>query len=123
MAPEYGATAALFSIDEQTLAYLRLTGREAAQVQLVETYAKQAGLWTDTLQGVVYERTLTFNLSGVVRNLAGPPTPARVATADLAAKGIAGPWSLPAAGTGPCPTAPWSLPPSPAAPTHPTRAT
>ena len=104
MAPEYGATAALFSIDEQTLAYLRLTGREAAQVQLVETYAKQAGLWADTLQGVVYERTLTFNLSGVVRNLAGPSNPhARVATADLAAKGIAGPWSLPAAGTGTLP--------------------
>jgi iron-sulfur-dependent 2-methylisocitrate dehydratase len=104
MAPEYGATAALFSIDEQTLAYLRLTGREAAQVQLVETYAKQAGLWADTLQGVVYERTLTFNLSGVVRNLAGPSNPhARVATTDLAAKGIAGPWSLPDARTGTLP--------------------
>jgi aconitase A len=49
MAPEYGATAAMFSIDEQTLTYLRLTGRSDAQVALVETYAKQAGLWSDTL--------------------------------------------------------------------------
>ncbi|MHB1112749.1 MAG: aconitase family protein, partial [Acidovorax defluvii] len=102
MAPEYGATAALFSIDAQTLDYLRLTGRAARQVQLVETYAKEAGLWADSLQDAVYERTLEFNLSSVVRNLAGPSNPhARVATADLAAKGIAGPWSLPAPGAGP----------------------
>jgi aconitase A len=101
MAPEYGATAALFFIDEQTLDYLRLTGRAAEQVQLVETYAKEAGLWADTLQDAVYERTLEFDLSSVVRNLAGPSNPhARVATADLAAKGIAGPWTMPAAEEG-----------------------
>ena len=47
MAPEYGATAAMFFIDDNTLDYLRLTGREDAQVQLVETYAKTAGLWAD----------------------------------------------------------------------------
>ena len=94
MAPEYGATAAMFAIDEQTIAYLKLTGREPEQVQLVETYAKAAGLWADALQGAVYERTLQFDLSSVVRNMAGPSNPhARVATADLAAKGIAGPWS------------------------------
>ena len=52
MAPEYGATAAMFSIDAQTIAYLRLTGREDAQVALVETYAKQAGLWSDSLKDV-----------------------------------------------------------------------
>lgn len=93
MAPEYGATAALFAIDGQTLDYLRLTGRTDAQVKLVETYAKTAGLWADALQGAEYERTLTFDLSQVVRNLAGPSKPhARVATADLAAQGIAGPW-------------------------------
>ncbi len=104
MAPEYGATAALFAIDEQTLDYLRLTGRAANQVELVETYAKEAGLWADTLQDAVYERTLEFNLSSVVRNLAGPSNPhARVATADLAAKGIAGPWALPAAEEGTLP--------------------
>ncbi|WP_455556947.1 Fe/S-dependent 2-methylisocitrate dehydratase AcnD [Comamonas sp.] len=94
MAPEYGATAAMFAIDEQTIAYLMLTGREPEQVQLGETYANAAGLWADALQGAVYERTLQFDLSSVVRNMAGPSNPhARVATADLAAKGIAGPWS------------------------------
>ena len=93
MAPEYGATAAMFAIDAQTIAYLRLTGREDAQVALVETYAKQAGLWSDTLTQAVYERTLSFDLAGVVRNMAGPSNPhARVATADLAAKGIAAPF-------------------------------
>ena len=93
MAPEYGATAAMFSIDEQTLDYLTLTGRTAEQVKLVETYAKQAGLWSDSLKNAVYERNLEFDLSSVVRNMAGPSNPhARVATADLAAKGIAGKW-------------------------------
>jgi aconitate hydratase len=95
MAPEYGATAAMFAIDGQTLAYLRLTGRDTEQVRLVETYAKTAGLWADSLEGVVYERTLKFDLSSVVRNMAGPSNPhARVATVDLAAKGIAAPWQL-----------------------------
>ena len=93
MAPEYGATAAMFSIDAQTIAYLRLTGRADEQVALVETYAKQAGLWSDSLKDVEYERTLSFDLSAVVRNMAGPSNPhARVATSDLAAKGIAGAW-------------------------------
>jgi iron-sulfur-dependent 2-methylisocitrate dehydratase len=93
MAPEYGATAAMFAIDAQTIAYLRLTGRADAQVELVETYAKQAGLWSDSLHGAVYERTLAFDLSTVVRNMAGPSNPhARVATSELAAKGIAGAW-------------------------------
>ena len=104
MAPEYGATAAMFSIDEQTLAYLTLTGRDASQVKLVETYAKQAGLWADSLKNAVYERNLEFDLSSVVRNMAGPSNPhARVATTDLAAKGIAGKWQMPAAGEGTMP--------------------
>jgi len=94
MAPEYGATAAMFYIDQQTIDYLKLTGREDDQVQLVETYARQAGLWADSLNGAQYERGLQFDLSSVVRNMAGPSNPhARVATSDLAAKGIAGPWS------------------------------
>lgn len=94
MAPEYGATAAMFAIDEQTIDYLKLTGREPAQVQLVETYAKQAGLWADSLEHAEYERTLSFDLSTVVRNMAGPSNPhARLATSDLAAKGIAGEWT------------------------------
>lgn len=93
MAPEYGATAAMFSIDQQTLEYLKLTGRTEEQVKLVETYAKEAGLWSDTLKNAEYERVLKFDLSTVVRNMAGPSNPhARVATTDLAAKGIAGKW-------------------------------
>ena len=94
MAPEYGATAAMFFIDARTLEYLRLTGRSEEQVRLVETYAKTAGLWADSLEKAEYDRTLKFDLSSVVRNVAGPSNPhARVATTDLAAKGIAAPWS------------------------------
>lgn len=93
MTPEYGATAAMFYIDDQTLDYLRLTGRTAEQVELVETYAKQAGLWADTLTKAEYERVLTFDLSSVTRNMAGPSNPhARLATSDLAARGIAAQW-------------------------------
>jgi aconitate hydratase len=91
MTPEYGATAAMFYIDQQTIDYLTLTGREAEQVKLVETYAKHAGLWADSLKTAEYERVLHFDLSSVVRNIAGPSNPhRRVATSDLAAKGIAG---------------------------------
>jgi len=93
MTPEYGATAAMFYIDDQTLDYLRLTGRTAEQVELVETYAKQAGLWADTLTKAEYERVLTFDLLSVTRNMAGPSNPhARLATSDLAARGIAAQW-------------------------------
>ncbi|WP_122672492.1 Fe/S-dependent 2-methylisocitrate dehydratase AcnD [Pseudomonas viridiflava] len=93
MAPEYGATAAMFSIDSQTIDYLRLTGREDEQVRLVELYARHTGLWSDSLEQVEYERVLSFDLSSVVRNMAGPSNPhARVATSDLAARGIAGQW-------------------------------
>ena len=94
MAPEYGATAAMFFIDQNTLDYLRLTGRSDAQVALVETYAKTAGLWAEALANAQYERTLHFDLSTVVRTMAGPSNPhARVATSDLAAKGIAKAWT------------------------------
>ena len=91
MTPEFGATAATFYIDEQTIEYLRLTGREDEQVKLVETYAKQAGLWADTLANARYERVLKFDLSAVVRNIAGPSNPhSRVPTSELAARGISG---------------------------------
>ena len=91
MTPEYGATAAMFAIDQQTLDYLTLTGREAEQVKLVEIYAKTAGLWAESLKTAVYPRVLSLDLSTVVRNIAGPSNPhARVATTDLAAKGISG---------------------------------
>ena len=90
MTPEYGATAALFYIDQQTIDYLRLTGREDSQVQLVETYAKLAGLWADALRTADYERRLQFDLSSVTRNMAGPSNPhRRLPTSDLAARGIA----------------------------------
>ena len=90
MAPEYGATAAMFAIDAKTIDYLRLTGREESQIKLVEAYAKAAGLWADALSKVVYERTLSFDLSSVVRNMAGPSNPhRRLATRDLAERGIA----------------------------------
>ncbi|PKG35812.1 Fe/S-dependent 2-methylisocitrate dehydratase AcnD [Psychrobacter sp. Sarcosine-3u-12] len=90
MTPEYGATAAMFYIDEQTIDYLRLTGRSEAQIKLVEQYAKQTGLWADGMENAVYDRVLEFDLSAVVRNMAGPSRPhARVSTTDLVAKGIA----------------------------------
>ncbi|MBY0241790.1 MAG: Fe/S-dependent 2-methylisocitrate dehydratase AcnD [Burkholderiaceae bacterium] len=91
MAPEFGATAAMFYIDEQTITYLKLTGREDETVALVETYAKETGLWADALESAEYERVLTFDLSTVVRNIAGPSNPhKRVATSDLAKAGISG---------------------------------
>ena len=90
MCPEYGATAALFYIDGQTLDYLRLTGREEQQVQLVQTYARAAGLWADDLAAAQYERVLEFDLSTVVRNMAGPSNPhRRLPTTALAERGIA----------------------------------
>ncbi|KAA6133429.1 Fe/S-dependent 2-methylisocitrate dehydratase AcnD [Cupriavidus cauae] len=93
MAPEYGATAAMFFIDGQTIDYLRLTGRSDEQVRLVETYAKTAGLWADTLEDAEYERVLEFDLSTVVRNMAGPSNPhKRLPTTALAERGIAGQW-------------------------------
>jgi len=90
MTPEFGATAAMFYIDQKTIDYLKLTGRDEQQVELVETYAKQAGLWADTLTEVDYPRVLTFELSSVVRNIAGPSSPhRRIATTDLVEQGIA----------------------------------
>ncbi|MEG2444148.1 MAG: Fe/S-dependent 2-methylisocitrate dehydratase AcnD, partial [Acinetobacter sp.] len=91
MTPEYGATAAMFYIDQNTIDYLRLTGREDAQVALVEQYAKEIGLWASDMTKAQYPRVLRFDLSTVTRNIAGPSNPhARVSTADLKAKGIAG---------------------------------
>ncbi|MFV5362818.1 Fe/S-dependent 2-methylisocitrate dehydratase AcnD [Acinetobacter oleivorans] len=91
MTPEYGATAAMFYIDQNTIDYLRLTGREDAQVALVEQYAKEIGLWASDMTKAEYPRVLRFDLSKVTRNIAGPSNPhARVSTADLKEKGIAG---------------------------------
>lgn len=91
MTPEYGATAAMFYIDQNTIDYLTLTGREAEQVALVENYAKEIGLWASDMKQAEYPRVLRFDLSTVTRNIAGPSNPhARVSTADLKEKGIAG---------------------------------
>ena len=91
MTPEYGATAAMFYIDQNTIDYLTLTGRDPEQVKLVETYAKEIGLWASEMTQAEYPRVLRFDLSTVTRNIAGPSNPhARVSTADLKEKGIAG---------------------------------
>ncbi|WP_010448094.1 Fe/S-dependent 2-methylisocitrate dehydratase AcnD, partial [Vibrio rotiferianus] len=93
MTPEYGATAGMFYIDEQTINYLKLTGRDEQQVDLVEKYAKQTGLWADDLDTAVYERVLEFDLSQVGRNLAGPSNPhRRLPTAELTERGVSGEW-------------------------------
>ena len=89
MTPEFGATAAMFYIDNITIDYLKLTGRDDEQVKLVETYAKATGLWADSLKTAEYERVLKFDLSSVVRNIAGPSNPhKRVPTSELAQRGI-----------------------------------
>lgn len=90
MAPEYGASAAMFYIDEQTINYLKLTGR---RVGLVESYARTTGLWGSQMVGAEYERVLNFDLSTVTRSMAGPSSPhRRLSTSDLAGRGIAGEW-------------------------------
>lgn len=91
MTPEYGATAAMFFIDEQTIDYLKLTGREDTQVALVETFARHTGLWAESLKTARYGRVLNFDLSLVTRTMAGPSNPhALLPTSELAARGISG---------------------------------
>ncbi len=93
MTPEYGATAAMFFIDGQTIDYLKLTGRDDEQVALVETFAKHTGLWADSLKTAEYERVLRFDMSTVERNLAGPSNPhALLPVSELTERGIAKPW-------------------------------
>lgn len=92
MAPEYGATAAMFSIDDKTLQYLLQTGRHPEQVKLVEAYAKAQGLWSDDLTNAEYKRRLRFDLSAVGRSIAGPSNPhQRIPLELLSSKGIARP--------------------------------
>jgi aconitate hydratase len=75
MAPEYGATMGFFPVDEQTLAYLRLTGRSEAQIDLVERYCKEQGLWRQSSVEPVFTETLELDLSTVEPSLAGPKRP------------------------------------------------
>ncbi|MEC5407856.1 aconitate hydratase AcnA [Paraburkholderia sp. MPAMCS5] len=98
MAPEFGATATLFAIDQKTLDFMRLTGRPSAQIALTESYARAQGLWADDLNDAEYDRVLSFDLSSVGRALAGPSNPHdRVPLSSLIAKGIARPSAEPVA--------------------------
>ncbi|MDH3193481.1 MAG: aconitate hydratase AcnA, partial [Acidimicrobiia bacterium] len=75
MAPEYGATVGFFPVDEQTLTYLRLTGRDEALIETVEQYYKEQGLWRDESRTIVYSSSLELDLSTVEPALAGPKRP------------------------------------------------
>ncbi|GAA2622049.1 MULTISPECIES: aconitate hydratase AcnA [Streptomyces] len=75
MSPEFGSTAAIFPIDDETLKYLRLTGRDAQQVALVEAYAKEQGLWLDPAAEPDFSEKLELDLSTVVPSIAGPKRP------------------------------------------------
>ena len=75
MSPEFGSTAAMFPIDEVTVDYLRLTGRDESQINLVETYAKEQGLWHDPSNEVEYSEYLELDLSTVVPSISGPKRP------------------------------------------------
>jgi aconitate hydratase len=83
MSPEFGSTCAIFPIDEETLIYLRLTGRPADRVALVEAYAKEQGMWHEPGRPARYSEELSLDLSTIVPSLAGPKRPQdRVALAD-----------------------------------------
>src|SRR4051794_30075722 len=83
MSPEFGSTAAIFPIDEETVRYLKLTGRSAEQVKLVETYAKEQGLWHDPAREPAFSEYLELDLATVVPSIAGPKRPQdRVAITD-----------------------------------------
>ena len=75
MSPEFGSTCAIFPIDDETVRYLKLTGRSDAQLELVEAYAKEQGLWHDPSREAVYSETLELDLSTVVPSIAGPKRP------------------------------------------------
>ncbi|QSP95337.1 aconitate hydratase AcnA [Marinobacter salinisoli] len=86
MAPEYGATCGFFPVDEQTLNYMRLTGREAQQIELVEAYAKAQGLWREPGHEPIYTDKLELDMGEVEASLAGPKRPQdRVALKDMKA--------------------------------------
>lgn len=86
MAPEYGATCGFFPVDDQTLTYLRLTGRDDAQLALVEAYAKAQGLWREPGHAPLYTDTLELDMGDVEASLAGPKRPQdRVALKNMKA--------------------------------------
>jgi len=75
MSPEFGSTCAIFPIDDETLTYLRLTGRTDKQIALVEAYSKAQGLWHDAAHEPVYSEYLELDLSSIVPSIAGPKRP------------------------------------------------
>ena len=84
MAPEYGATCGFFGVDDKTMEYLRLTGRSEAQLELVEAYYKEQGMWFDPANEPVFTKTLGLNMGSVVPSLAGPKRPQdKVALPDV----------------------------------------
>src|SRR5919206_410671 len=86
MSPEFGSTAAMFPIDEETINYLKFTGRSAEQVALVEAYAKEQGLWHDPSREPAFSEYLELDLATVVPSIAGPKRPQdRVALSDAKA--------------------------------------
>jgi len=86
MSPEYGSTVAIFPIDDETVRYLRMTGRADEQVALVEAYAKEQGLWHDPSREPRYSETIELDLATIVPSIAGPKRPQdRVALADAKA--------------------------------------
>ncbi len=87
MSPEFGSTAAIFPIDEETISYLRLTGRNDDQIALVEAYTKEQGLWHDPAREPEFSEYLELDLGSVVPSLAGPKRPQdRIALADAKGK-------------------------------------
>ncbi|MCR0982660.1 aconitate hydratase AcnA [Roseomonas populi] len=105
MAPEYGATTGMFPIDAHTLDYLRVTGREAAQVALVEAYARAQGLWHDPDNAPRYTDVLELDLSSLRPSLAGPRRPQdRLAPAEVPAALQAAGTRIAAAGEGGIPS-------------------
>ncbi|KAB8167852.1 aconitate hydratase AcnA [Streptomyces sp. 3MP-14] len=87
MSPEFGSTAAIFPIDAETISYLRLTGRDAQQLALVESYAKEQGLWLDPASEPEFSEYLELDLATVVPSIAGPKRPQdRIALSDATAK-------------------------------------
>ncbi|MBO0828805.1 MAG: aconitate hydratase, partial [Streptosporangiales bacterium] len=86
MSPEYGSTCAIFPIDDETLRYLRLTGRSDEQLALVEAYAKEQGIWHDPRRTPRFSETLELDLGSVVPSIAGPKRPQdRIALSDAKA--------------------------------------
>ena len=85
MAPEYGATCGIFPIDNETISYLKLTGRANETIALVEAYAKEQGMWRDNSQEAVYTTIIELDISTVVPSIAGPKRPQDRITVNKAA--------------------------------------